>query len=626
LADWNYFGCIGYCNLENAMIMCNSIVKKSFHPLISEDTEILILGSMPGEASLSAGEYYAHPRNKFWKMMANITNEPFPTNYTEKKELLSRHKIGLWDVAKSVNRKGSLDKNISNAIVNDIETFLKTHPKIKTIGFNGKKAEELFSANFQRHANTVYLSLPSTSPANAQISFETSCMVWNKILIRRIVILGGGESGAGAAVLAKKQGFDVFLSDFSAIKPKYKAILEKYGIAYEENRHTEELILKANEVIKSPGIPDKASIVKKIQEQGIPIISEIEFGGRYTEAKTICITGSNGKTTTTMLTYHILKSAGLNVGLAGNVGDSFALQVAEENYDCYVIELSSFQLDGMYDFKADIAILLNITPDHLDRYNYEMQNYVNAKMRILQNQTSGDAFIFWNDDPIVQKEIEKRHPPVRLYPFAQKKEKGAIAYTENKQLIIETPKGIFNMEEDLIALTGTHNLYNSLAAGIAAKLMDIKNEDIRKSLSDFEGVEHRLEKVARVRCVEYINDSKATNVNSTWYALQSMKTPVVLILGGTDKGNDYKEIDALVKNKCRALIFLGLDNSKLHAFFDGKVGRIADALSMKEAVSQAYELAEKGDTVLLSPCCASFDLFQNYEDRGCQFKDCVRNL
>jgi UDP-N-acetylmuramoylalanine--D-glutamate ligase len=443
----------------------------------------------------------------------------------------------------------------------------------------------------------------------------------------RIVILGAGESGAGAAVLAKKQGFDVFVSDLSEIKQPYRNILEKYEIAFEEKQHTEVLILNADEVIKSPGIPDKAPIVKKLREQGTPVISEIEFGGRYTNAKTVCITGSNGKTTTTMLIYHILKNAGLNVGLAGNVGDSFALQVAEKDYDYYVIELSSFQLDGMYDFHADIAILLNITPDHLDRYNYEMQNYVNSKLRIIQNQTVADAFIFWNDDPVVRKEVAALRPAVTLYPFSQQKAENVIAYTENKQIIIEPfNKNIFTMEEELVALTGTHNLYNSLAAGIAAKLLDIKNDDIRRSLSDFKGVEHRLEKVAKVRGVEYVNDSKATNVNSSWYALQSMKTPVVLILGGTDKGNDYKEIEALVENKCRALIFLGVDNTKLHAFFDGKVNRITDARSMKEAISQAYEIAEKGDTVLLSPCCASFDLFQNYEDRGKQFKDCVRHL
>jgi len=442
----------------------------------------------------------------------------------------------------------------------------------------------------------------------------------------RIVVLGGGESGAGAAALAKKQGFDVFVSDSSTIPPKYKAILEKYGIPYEENHHSEDRILNADEIIKSPGIPDKAPIVHKLHEQGTPIISEIEFAGRYTQAKTVCITGSNGKTTTTMLTYHILKNAGLNVGLAGNVGDSFALQVAEADYDYYVIELSSFQLDGMYKFKADIAVLLNITPDHLDRYNYEMQNYVNSKMRIIQNQTAKDAFIFWNDDLWIRKELEKRRPEVTLYPFAKQKENDIIAYTKDKKLIIETHKGIFTMEEELIALTGEHNLYNSMAAGIAAKLTDIKNEDIRQSLSNFEGVEHRLEKVARVRGVEYINDSKATNVNSTWYALQSMKTPVVLILGGTDKGNDYRSIESLVKDKCRALIFLGVDNAKLHSFFDEKVGQTVDACSMQDAVSQAYEFAEKGDTVLLSPCCASFDLFKNYEDRGKQFKSCVRNL
>ena len=443
---------------------------------------------------------------------------------------------------------------------------------------------------------------------------------------RRIAILGGGESGAGAAALAQKQGFDVFVSDSSTIQPQYKEILDKYGIPYEENQHSEDKILNAGEIIKSPGIPDKAPIVRKLREQGTPIISEIEFAGRYTQAKTVCITGSNGKTTTTMLTYHILKSAGLNVGLAGNVGNSFALQVAEEDYDYYVIELSSFQLDGMYEFKADIGVLLNITPDHLDRYNYEMQNYVNSKMRIIQNQTAKDAFIFWNDDLWVRKEIEKRQPEVALYPFALQKGKDVIAYTKDKQIIIETPKGIFTMEEELIALTGEHNLYNSMAAGIAAKLIDIKNDDIRQSLSNFKGVEHRLEKVARVRGVEYINDSKATNVNSTWYALLSMKTPVVLILGGTDKGNDYRSIESLVKDKCRALIFLGVDNTKLHAFFDGKVKQITDARSMQEAISQAYNIAEKGDTVLLSPCCASFDLFKNYEDRGKQFKKYVRNL
>ncbi len=443
---------------------------------------------------------------------------------------------------------------------------------------------------------------------------------------KRIVILGAGESGTGAAILAKKEGFDVFVSDLSTIKPKYKEMLETRGIRWEEGQHTESDILNADEIIKSPGIPDKAPIIKKLKEQGTPIISEIEFAGRYTDAKMICITGSNGKTTTTLLTHHILTSAGIDAGLAGNVGNSLALQVAETPHPVYVIELSSFQLDNMYKFKADIAVLLNITPDHLDRYNYEMQNYVDAKFRIIQNQTSDDAFIYWNDDPIISREVKKRCPKATLYPFAETYEEGVKAYTENKQIIVNTEKGTFTMEQDLLALQGKHNLYNSLAATISSKIMELRNEKIRASLMNFAGVEHRLEKVARVRGVEYINDSKATNVNSCWYALQSMTTPVVLILGGTDKGNDYSEIEALVKEKVRALIFLGVDNNKLHNFFDGKVAQISDARSMEEAVNQAYRVAQKGDTVLLSPCCASFDLFKCYEDRGEQFKACVRNL
>ena len=443
---------------------------------------------------------------------------------------------------------------------------------------------------------------------------------------KRIVILGAGESGTGAAILAKKEGFDVFVSDLFTIKPKYKEMLETRGIRWEEGQHTESDILNADEIIKSPGIPDKAPIIKKLKEQGTPIISEIEFAGRYTDAKMICITGSNGKTTTTLLTHHILTSAGIDAGLAGNVGNSLALQVAESPHPVYVIELSSFQLDNMYKFKADIAVLLNITPDHLDRYNYEMQNYVDAKFRIIQNQTSDDAFIYWNDDPIISREVKKRCPKATLYPFAETYEEGVKAYTENKQIIVNTEKGTFTMEQDLLALQGKHNLYNSLAATISSKIMELHNEKIRASLMNFTGVEHRLEKVARVRGVEYINDSKATNVNSCWYALQSMTTPVVLILGGTDKGNDYSEIEALVKEKARALIFLGVDNNKLHNFFDGKVAQISDARSMEEAVNQAYRVAQKGDTVLLSPCCASFDLFKCYEDRGEQFKACVRNL
>lgn len=443
---------------------------------------------------------------------------------------------------------------------------------------------------------------------------------------KRIVVLGAGESGAGAAVLAKKEGFDVFVSDLSVIKPKYKKMLDSHAIRWEEGQHTESDILNADEVIKSPGIPDKAPIIQKLKAQGTPIISEIEFAGRYTDAKMICITGSNGKTTTTLLTHHLLTEAGVDAGLAGNVGNSLALQVAENPHPVYVIELSSFQLDNMYDFKADIAILLNITPDHLDRYNYEMQNYVDAKFRIIQNQTEKDAFIFWNDDPIIAREIKKHHPKATLYPFAEIHEEGTKGYVENNQVIVETENGTFTMEQDLLALTGKHNLYNSLASTIAAKIMDIHDEKIRASLKNFAGVEHRLEKVARVRGVDYINDSKATNVNSCWYALQSMRTPVVLILGGTDKGNDYTEIEALVKEKVRALIFLGVDNRKLHTFFDDKIAQIEDAGSMEEAVNKAYRLAQKGDTVLLSPCCASFDLFTCYEDRGDQFKACVRNL
>ncbi len=442
----------------------------------------------------------------------------------------------------------------------------------------------------------------------------------------KIVVLGAGESGTGAAILAKANGFEVFVSDSGLIKPKYKAMLDAHGIEWEEGRHTEERILSAGEVVKSPGIPNSAPIVQKLVAQGTHIISEIEFAGRFTDARMICITGSNGKTTTTMLTHHILQKAGLDVGLAGNVGNSLALQVAESPHSVYVIELSSFQLDNMYDFKADIAVLLNITPDHLDRYDHIMQNYVDAKFRITRNQTANDVFIYWNDDPIIHREVERIKPAATLYPFALSHEEGVKAYEENNLLKVETEKGAFTMNEELLALSGTHNVYNSLAASISAKVMGIQNEKIREALMDFMGVEHRLEKVARVRGVDYINDSKATNVNSCWYALQSMKTPVVLILGGTDKGNDYSEIENLVRKKVRGLIFLGKDNSKLHGFFDRKVAQISDAHSMKEAVDIAYNMAQKGDTVLLSPCCASFDLFENYEDRGRQFKDCVRAL
>lgn len=444
-------------------------------------------------------------------------------------------------------------------------------------------------------------------------------------MAKRIVILGAGESGAGAAVLAQKQGFDTFVSDMSQIKDKYKNMLNERGIQWEEGKHTEELILNADEIIKSPGIPNDAPMILKLKAQGTPIISEIEFAGRYTNAKMICITGSNGKTTTTSLIYHIFKKAGLNVGLAGNIGQSLAYQVAECNYDYYVIELSSFQLDNMYKFHANIAVLMNITPDHLDRYNYELQNYVDAKFRIIQNQTNEDAFIFWNDDPVIQRELHKYGIHGQYYPFAEKKEEGAAAFVQQNKVYFTRPIA-FNMEQEELALTGTHNLFNSMAAGISANIAGIRNECIREALSDFKGVEHRLEKVARVRGVEYINDSKATNVNSCWYALQSMKTKTVLILGGKDKGNDYNEIAKLVKEKCSGLIFLGLHNEKLHAFFDSFGLPIVDVQSMQDAVNAAYQMAQKGETVLLSPCCASFDLFKSYEDRGDQFKACVNKL
>lgn len=441
----------------------------------------------------------------------------------------------------------------------------------------------------------------------------------------RIVVLGAGESGVGAAILAQKKGFDVFVSDMSAIKDKYKLMLEVRGIEWEEGQHTEEKILNADEVIKSPGIPDTVPIVKKLIEQGVHIISEIEFAGRYTNSKMICITGSNGKTTTTSLIYHIFKQAGYDAGLAGNIGHSLALQVAEEPHDYYIIELSSFQLDNMYDFRANIAILLNITPDHLDRYDNCMQNYVDSKMRIIQNQTKQDAFIYWKDDPIVKKELEKYNIKSVQCPFSELKEKGSIGYIEEGEYTIEQPTP-FNMELEELSLTGKHNIYNSLAAGIASDISGIKNEVIRKCLSDFPGVEHRLEKVCKVGGVQYINDSKATNVDACWYALESMKTPTILIIGGKDKGNDYGPIKDLVKQKCVALVYLGADNSKLHENFDALGIPCYDTHSMKECVETCYEIAAPGDTVLLSPCCASFDLFKNMEDRGDQFKTLVRNL
>ena len=402
-------------------------------------------------------------------------------------------------------------------------------------------------------------------------------------------------------------------------------MLDSHQIEWEEGKHTEEKILNADEVIKSPGIPDETPMMQKVIAKGIHVISEIEFAGRYTNSKMICITGSNGKTTTTSLIYHIFKEAGYDVGLAGNIGNSLALQVAEQPHECYIIELSSFQLDNMYDFRANIAILLNITPDHLDRYGNCMQNYVDAKMRIVQNQTADDSFIYWNDDPIIKRELSKYDIKAIQYPFSELKEKGSIGYIEEGQYTIEKPQP-FNMEQESLSLTGKHNIYNSLAAGIASNISGIKKESIRKSLADFPGVEHRLEKVCKVGGVEYINDSKATNVDACWYALESMKTPTILIIGGKDKGNDYEPIKALVKQKCVGLVYLGADNAKLHANFDDMGIPVRDTHSMKECVEACYEMAKPGDTVLLSPCCASFDLFKNMEDRGEQFKTLVRNL
>lgn len=443
--------------------------------------------------------------------------------------------------------------------------------------------------------------------------------------MKRIVILGAAESGVGAAALAKKEGFDVFVTDMGKIKPHYKEMLDERGILWEEGHHTEELILNADEIIKSPGIPDSAPMIQIVKTAGIPIISEIEFAGRYTHSKMICITGSNGKTTTTSLIYHIFKNAGYDVGLAGNIGNSLALQVAEEPHEYYVIELSSFQLDNMYDFRANIAILLNITPDHLDRYHNSMQEYTDAKMRILQNQTKDDAFVFWNDDPVITRELEKYHIESRLCPFSIIEKQGMIGYIADGEYHIERPTP-FNMEQEELSLSGKHNMYNSLAAGITADLSGISNEVIRQSLSDFQGVEHRLEFVCTVHGVTYINDSKATNVDACWYALESMKQPTVLILGGLDKGNDYSAIKDLVLEKCKALVFLGVDNRKLHEFFDPLGLPIEETHSMKDCVAACARLAAPGDTVLLSPCCASFDLFKNMEDRGEQFKELARAL
>ena len=428
--------------------------------------------------------------------------------------------------------------------------------------------------------------------------------------MKRIVILGAGESGTGAAILAKEKGFEVFVSDYGTISDTYRALLDQNSIAWEDGKHTEASILNADEVIKSPGIPLTAPIIQKLIAQRTPIISEIEFAARYTNAKMICITGSNGKTTTTSLIYYILRQAGLNVGLAGNIGNSLALQVAREQYDYYVIELSSFQLDNMYDFRADVAILLNITPDHLDRYDYNFDNYTDAKFRITRNQTAEDTFIYWAEDPVIDKYLKALRQPLgaTLHPYG-------FSY----------PSPLPVREEEL-ALKGRHNVLNSMAATIAAQVLDIKNEVIRESLKTFQGVEHRLQYICTVRGVRYINDSKATNVNSCWYALESVPKNTILILGGKDKGNDYSEIAPLVKEKVKAIVCMGKDNTKLLDFFTDKVDIISDTHSIEDAVKECTRIAQKGDTVLLSPCCASFDLFKSYEDRGEQFKSIVKSM
>ena len=443
---------------------------------------------------------------------------------------------------------------------------------------------------------------------------------------KKIVILGAGESGAGSAVLAQKQGFDVFVSDKGQIRENYLDILEKHRIKWEEGNHNESIILSAGEIIKSPGIPENAPIILKIREKGIPVISEIEFAGRYAKGIKICVTGSNGKTTVTNLIYHILKKAGKNVAMTGNVGNSFAMAVAEGSYDYYVIELSSFQLDGMFEFKADIAVLMNITPDHLDRYDHKLQNYIDSKFRITQNQNKDEFLIYWDGDPIIRTELSRKQFGMTLLPFSDEIKEGMAAYVENNELIIDYPTKTTIMTIHEFALKGRHNTYNSMAAAIAGKALGIRKEVIRESLADFQGVEHRLEPVITVCGVNFINDSKATNVNSTWYAIECMENNIIWIVGGVDKGNDYSELFPVVKKKVKAIVCLGKDNKKIIEAFKDKVSTIVETTSMEEAVRSSYYLAKKGETVLLSPACASFDLFKNYEDRGRQFKQAVRNL
>ena len=442
----------------------------------------------------------------------------------------------------------------------------------------------------------------------------------------RVVVLGGGESGVGSAVLAKVKGFDVFLSDMGRITDEYAAMLEKWEIPYEQGKHTEELILNADEVIKSPGIPSTAAMVQKIEDKGIKVISEIEFAGRYDSAKKVCITGSNGKTTTTSLIYHLLKQAGMNVGLGGNIGKSYAYQVATEQFDIYVLELSSFQLDNVYDFKADIAVITNITPDHLDRYDYNMENYVKAKFRITRNMSSDDCFIFCSDDEITINHLNKIIVQAQKLPFSQKEEVNQGAFVKDDRIIVRYKEEECDMFLQELALGGKHNVYNSMAAALAAKAMDIDNQQIREGLATFQAVEHRLEKVLSIKDVLYINDSKATNVDAAWYALECQTRPVVWIVGGTDKGNDYSTLVPLAKEKVKAIICMGLDNEKIHNAFADVVPQMYDVTSAQDAVKTAHQIATEGDVVLLSPCCASFDLFKNYEDRGRQFKEAVRNL
>ena len=442
----------------------------------------------------------------------------------------------------------------------------------------------------------------------------------------RIVVLGGGESGVGSAVLAKVKGFDVFLSDMGKLSEKYSAMLKEWDIPFEQGQHTEDLILNADEVIKSPGIPETAPMVQKVLDKGIGVISEIEFAGRYDSAKKVCITGSNGKTTTTSLIYHLLQQAGLNVGLGGNIGKSYAYQVATEQHDIYVLELSSLQLDNVYDFKADIAIITNITPDHLDRYGYNMENYVKSKFRITRNMSSEDCFIFCSDDEITINHLNKIVVQAQKLPFTQKNEVEQGAFVKEDRMIVRYKEQECDMYLQELALGGKHNVYNSMAAALAAKAMDIDNQVIRDGLATFQAVEHRLENVLSIREVLYINDSKATNVDAAWYALECQTRPVIWIVGGTDKGNDYSTLVDLAREKVKAIICMGLDNAKIHAAFEGVVPQMHDVTSAQDAVKLADSLAVAGDVVLLSPCCASFDLFKNYEDRGRQFKEAVRNL